>query len=70
MRTLKDMTEKTTTLLRDLEFFIPSKLNENQSSDSEEKVENVIKFTTDGRQRGRRTTRYENRSLELSAQVS
>ena len=59
---------KTTTLVRDHEYFIPTKFHQNPSSGSGEE----IKFTDDD---GRRTTdgrtaRYDNSSLEPLAQVS
>ena len=55
---------KTTTLVRDHEYFIPTKFHQNPSSGSGEEVENVKVY---GR---RRTARYDNSSLEPSAQVS
>ena len=58
---------KTTTLVRDHEYFIPTKFHQNLSSGSEEEVENVKVYrrtTTDGRTDGRRTVRYDNSSLE------
>ena len=62
---------KTTTLVRDHEYFIPTKFHQNPSSGSGEEVENV---KVDGRRTtttdGRRTVRYDNTSLEPSAQVS
>ena len=67
---------KTTTLVRDHEYFIPTKFHQNPSSGSGEEVENVKSLrtdgrrTTDGRTDGRRTVRYDNSSLEPSAQVS
>ena len=65
---------KTTTLVRDHEYFIPTKFHQNPSSGSGEEVENVKSLRTDdGRRRrtdGRRTVRYDNSSLEPSAQVS
>ena len=54
---------KTTTLVRDHEYFIPTKFHQNPSSGSGEEVENVKVY-------GRRTVRYDNSSLEPSAQVS
>ena len=58
---------KTTTLVRDHEYFIPTKFHQNLSSGSGEEVENVKSLRqTDGR----RTVRYDNSSLEPSAQVS
>ena len=62
-----------TTLVRDHEFFIPTKFHQNPSSGSGEEVENVKRLRMDdGRRRtvGRRTVRYDNSSLEPSAQVS
>ena len=67
---------KTTTLVRDHEYFIPTKFHQNPSSGSGEEVENVKVYgrtdgrTDDGRTDGRRTVRYDNCSLEPSAQVS
>ena len=64
---------KTTTLVRDLEYFIHTKFHQNPSSGSGEEVENVNSLTdgrTDGRtDDGRRTTRDHNRSLEPLAPV-
>ena len=60
---------KTTTLVRDHEYFIPTKFHQNPSSGSGEEVENVKVYgrpTTDGR----RTVRYDSSSLEPSAPVS
>ena len=58
---------KTTTLVRDHEYFIPTKFHQNPSSGSGEEVENVksLRTTTDGR-----TAHYDNSSLEPLAQVS
>ena len=69
---------KTTTLVRDHEYFIPTKFHENPSSGSGEEDENVKVYgrttddgRTDGRRTdGRRTVRYDNSSLEPLAQVS
>ena len=64
---------KTTTLVRDHEYFIPTKFHQNPSSGFGEEVENVKSLQTDGRRRrtdGRRTVRYDNSSLEPSARVS
>ena len=65
---------KTTTLVRDHEYFIPTKFHQNPSSGSGEEVENVKSLRRtdddDGRTDGRRTVRYDNSSLEPSAQVS
>ena len=48
---------KTTTLVRDLEYFIHTKFHQNPSSSSGEEVENVNSLTDDGRRTdGRRTT--------------
>ena len=41
---------KTTTLVRDHEYFIPTKFHQNPSSSSVEEVENVKSLRTDGRQ--------------------
>ena len=68
----------TTTLVRDHEYFIPTKFHQNPSSGSGEEVENVKVYgrTTDGqmdgrrRTDGRRTVPYDNSSLEPLAQVS
>ena len=72
---------KTTTLVRDLEYFINTKFQQNPSSGSGEEVENVNSLTddrqkTDGRRTderttddGQRTTRDHNRSLEPMAPV-
>ena len=57
---------KTTTLVRDHEYFIPTKFHQNPSSGSGEEVENVKSLRTmDGR-----TVLYDNSSLEPLAQVS
>ena len=63
---------KTTTLVRDHEYFIPTKFHQNSSSGSGEEVENVKSLRTDGRRTddGRRTVRYDNSSLEPLALVS
>ena len=57
----------TTTLVRDHEYFIPTKFHQNPLSDSGEEVENVksLRRTDDGR-----TVRYDNSSLEPSDKVS
>ena len=63
---------KTTTLVRDLEYFIHTKFHQNPSRSSGEEVENVNCLTddgrtdwrTDGQTDGRRTTRDHNRSLK------
>ena len=68
---------KTTTLVRDLEYFLHTKFHQNPSSGSGEEVENVNcltddRRTTDGRQTtddGRRTTRDHKRSLVPLAPV-
>ena len=61
---------KTTTLVRDHEYFMHTKFHQNPSSGSGEEVENVKVYgrrtTTDGR----RTVHYDNSSLEPLAQVS
>ena len=46
---------KTTTLVRDHEYFIPTKFRQNPSSGSGEEVENVKSLRTDGRQTDRQT---------------
>ena len=62
---------KTTTLVRDHEYFIPTKFHQNPSSGSGEEVENVKSLRrTDRRTDGRRTVRPDNSSLEPSAPVS
>ena len=73
---------KTTTLVRDHEYFIPAKFHQNPSGGFGEEVENVKIYgrtttddddddddgRTDGRTTdGRRTVRYDNSSLEPSA---
>ena len=60
---------KTTTLVRDLEYFINTKFHQNLSSGSGEEVENVNCLTDDGRTDGRQTSRVHNRSLESFAPV-
>ena len=61
---------KTTTLVRDHEYFNHTKFHQNPSSGSGEEVENVKVYgpTTDGRTdrrtEGRRTVHYDNSSLE------
>ena len=57
---------KITTLVRDHEYFIPTKFHQIPSSGSGKEVENVKSLRTDGRMDGR----YDNSSLEPSAQVS
>ena len=47
---------KTTTLVRDLEYFIHTKFHQNPSTGSREEVENVNSLTDDGRQTDGRTT--------------
>ena len=59
---------KTTTLVRDHEYFIPTKFHQNPSSGVGEEVENVKSLRTDDDRRW--TVRYDNSSLEPSAQVS
>ena len=61
---------KTTTLVRDHEYFIPTKFHQNPSSGSGEEVENVKVYGRRRRTDGRRTVRYDNSSLEPLAQVS
>ena len=66
---------KTTTLIRDHEYFIPTKFHKNPSSGSWEEAENVKVYgrrtdDDDGRTDERQTARYYNSSLEPSAQVS
>ena len=58
---------KTTTLVRDHEYFIPTKFHQNLSSGSGEEVENMKSLR---RTDGRRTVRYDNNSFEPSAQAS
>ena len=53
---------KTTTLVRNHEYFIHTKFHQNQSSASGEEVKNVNCLTTDGRK-----THNQNTSLKLSA---
>ena len=48
---------KTTTLVRDHEYFIPTKFHQNPSSGSGEEVKNVNCLTDRRRTDGRRTTR-------------
>ena len=65
--------QKTTTLVRDHEYFIPTKFHQIPSSGSGEEVENVKSLrrtTDDGWTDGRRRVHYDNISLEPSAQVS
>ena len=59
---------KTTTLVRDHEYFIPTKFHQNPSSSSGEENENVKSLRTENDDRG--TSPYDNSSLEPSAQVS
>ena len=47
---------KTTTLVRDIEYFIHTKFHQNPSSGSGEEVENVNSLTDDGRRTDGRTT--------------
>ena len=67
---------KTTTLVRDHEYFMHTKFHQNPSSGSGEEVENVKVYRrtdgrrTDGRTDDGRTVRYDNSSLEPLAQVS
>ena len=72
---LRGSGQKTTTLVRDHEYFITTKVHQNLSSGSGEEVENVKVYgrrrtTDDGRTDGRRTVLYDNSSLAPSAQVS
>ena len=73
--TLGGSGRKTTTLVRDLDYFIHTKFHQNPSSGSGEEVENVNSLTDrrttdDGRtDDGRQTTRVHNRSLEHLAPV-
>ena len=46
---------KTTTLVRDQKYFIPTKFHQNPSSGSGEEVENVKSLRTDGRTTDGRT---------------
>ena len=46
---LDESGQKTTTLVRDLEYFIHTKFHQNPSSGSREEVENVNSLTDDGR---------------------
>ena len=62
--------QKTTKLVRDHEYFIPTKFHQNPSSGSGEEVENVKVYGRRRRTDGRWTVRYDNSSLEPSAQVS
>ena len=65
---------KTTTLVRDHEYFIPTKFHQNPSSGSGEEVKNVKSLwtTDDGRtdDDDGRTALYDNSSFEPLAQVS
>ena len=61
---------KTTTLVRDHEYFMHTKFHQNLSSGSGEEVENVKVYGRRRRTDGRRTVRYDNSSLEPLAQVS
>ena len=55
-------------------YFVPTKFHQNPSSGSGEEVENVKSIRMDGqtdrRTDGPQTVRYDNSSLEPSAQVS
>ena len=55
IRPWADLAEKTTTLVRDHEYFIPTKFHQNPSSGFGEEVENVKSLRTpdDGRTDGR-----------------
>ena len=60
---------KITTLVRDHDYFIPTKFHQNPSSGSGEEVKNVKSLRTmttddDERTDGRRTARFDNSSLE------
>ena len=71
--TLGGFGRNSTTLVRDNAYFIPTKYHQNPSSGSGEEVENVKVYagrTDGGTTDGRRTVRYDNSSLEPSAQVS
>ena len=63
---------KTTTLIRDHEYFIPTKFHQIPSSGSGEEVENVIVYRrrTTTKPDGPRMARYDNSSPEPLAQVS
>ena len=52
---LDETGRKTTTLVRNLEYFIHTKFHQNPSSGSEEEVENVNSLTDDGRRTDGRT---------------
>ena len=56
---------KTTTLVRDLEYFIHTKFHQNQSSGSGEEVENVNSLTDDRRTTDGRTTDYGQRVITI-----
>ena len=57
----------TTILVKDHQYFIPTKFHQNPSSGSGEEVENVKVYR---RTDGRRTVPYDNSSLEPLAQVN
>ena len=61
---------KTTTLVWDHKYFIPTKFHQSPSSRSGEEFENVKNLQTDGRVDEKQTARYDNSPLESSAQVS
>ena len=61
---------KTTALVRDHEYFNSTKFHKNPSSGSGEEVKNVKVYGRGRRTDGQWTVRYDNSSLELSAQVS
>ena len=56
---------KTTTLVRDLEYFIHTKFHQNPSSGSGEEVENVNSLTDDRRTTDGRTTDYGQRVITI-----
>ena len=56
---------KTTTLVRDLEYFIHTKFHKNPSSGAGEEVENVNSLTDDGRDAGQRVITIGHWSLWL-----
>ena len=62
---------KTTTLVRDLEYFIHTKFHQNPSSGSGEEVENVNSLTDDRRTTddGRRTTDDRRRTTDAGQRV-
>ena len=58
---------KTTTLVRDHEYFIPTKFHQNLSSGSGEEVKNVKSLR---RTEGRRTVCYDNSSLKRELKIN